>query len=258
MKRTTRWVLTGLLLVCVAASVLAQKHGTNDDSREAESDQVKRINAAAKVLDEIMNVPDKGIPEGLLASSKCIAVVPSLIKGGFIVGGHYGKGVATCRTSSGWSAPAPFLIEGGSWGLQFGGETVDLVMLVTNDKGMRDFLTTKFKLGAGASITAGPVGRDTAVGANPGVQSEIISYSRSRGVFAGIDLNGAVIKQDADATRDLYGRVVPLKAVLLGKVSPPEGCRHFLTVVRKWATPNVQASQAAPEAVADSSLRSAK
>jgi SH3 domain-containing YSC84-like protein 1 len=243
-----------LLLICVAAPMLAQKSDTKDDSRPADSDQVKHVNAAATVLDEIMNVPDKGIPEGLLASAKCIAVVPSLIKGGLIVGGHYGKGVATCRTRSSWSAPAPFIIEGGSWGLQFGGESVDLVMLVTNDKGMRDFLTTKFKLGAGASITAGPVGRDSSIGTDSHVQSEILSYSRSRGIFAGIDLNGAVIKQDADATRDLYGRVVPLKAVLLGKVPPPVGCRRFLTVVRKWANPSTEASQAVPDLDASAAL----
>jgi lipid-binding SYLF domain-containing protein len=142
--------------------------------------------------------------------------------------------------------------------LQFGGESVDLVMLVTNDKGMRDFLTTKFKLGAGASITAGPVGRDSTVSSDTKAQSEILSYSRSRGIFAGIDLNGAVIKQDADATRDLYGRVVPLKAVLLGKVPPPDSCRRFLTVVRKWANPTVQASQAIPALDSSTALISRK
>ncbi len=244
MKYITQFLFTALLAAGMVIGGLAQKTETKNDSSENASDEVKRINTAAKVLDEIMNVPDKGIPEGLLASARCVAVVPSLIKGGFIVGGRYGKGVATCRTKSGWSGPAPFVIEGGSWGLQFGGESVDLVMLVTNDKGMRDFLTTKFKLGAGAAITAGPVGRDTAVATDPKAQSEIVSYSRSRGVFAGIDLNGAVIKQDADATRDLYGRVVPLKAVLLGKVPPPDGSRHFLSVVRKWTTGTTQASEA--------------
>ena len=254
MNRLAHLVIIAIFLSSICVAAFSQKRDMKDDSRQPESDQVKRVNAAATVLDEIMNVPDKGIPEGLLASSKCVAVVPSLIKGGFIVGARYGKGVATCRTSSGWSAPAPFIIEGGSWGLQFGGQSVDLVMLVTNDKGMHDFLTTKFKLGAGASITAGPIGRDSSIATDAKAQSEILSYSRSRGVFAGIDLNGAVIKQDADATRQLYGRVIPLKAVLLGKVPAPDACRHFLTVVRKWASPNVQASESLTAPLAASAV----
>ncbi|HVO64134.1 MAG TPA: lipid-binding SYLF domain-containing protein [Terriglobales bacterium] len=246
MKSIPHLLLSTLLLVAMPMALFARKSPHSDDQNtttaSSESDTAKRLDEAAKVLDEIMTVPDKGIPEGIMASAKCVAVVPSLIKGGFIVGGRYGKGVATCRNKSGWSGPAPFTITGGSWGLQFGGEEVDLIMIVTNGKGLHDFLTEKFKLGAGASIAAGPVGRTMEESTDPKLQSEILSYSRSRGMFAGIDLNGAVIKQDSDAMKDLYGRVVPFRAVLLGKVPPPQTTHHFLAVVQKWATPTAQAA----------------
>lgn len=243
MKSILHLPVLALLVLAMTMPLMAHKSSHSDDQNTAtsanQSDTVKRLDEAAKVLDEIMTVPDKGIPEGIMASAKCVAVVPSLIKGGFIVGGRYGKGVATCRNKSGWSGPAPFTITGGSWGLQFGGEEVDLIMVVTNDKGLRDFLTNKFKLGTGASIAAGPVGRNTEASTDPKLQSEILSYSRSRGMFAGIDLNGAVIKQDSDGMKDLYGRVVPFKAVLLGKVPAPQATNHFLAVIKKWATPGV-------------------
>lgn len=250
MKSVSQLLAVALIVAGIVPASLARKSGgkaVQDAAKTTtDSDTVKRLNVAAKVLDDIMNVPDKGIPEGIMASAKCVAVVPSLIKGGFIVGGRYGKGVATCRNKTGWSGPAPFTLTGGSWGLQFGGEEVDLIMVVTNDKGLHDFLTTKFKLGAGASVAAGPIGRNTEASTDPKLQSEILSYSRSRGVFAGLDLNGAVIKQDSDGMRELYGRVVPFRAVLLGKVPAPEATRHFLAVVQKWATPTVQASQSGP------------
>ncbi len=246
MRSISHSLLSSLLILAMTVPLFARRSSHADDQNAAtsssDSDGVKRLDEAAKVLDEIMAVPDKGIPEGIMASAKCVAVVPSLIKGGFIVGGRYGKGVATCRNKSGWSGPAPFTITGGSWGLQFGGEEVDLVMIVTNEKGLHDFLTDKFKLGTGASIAAGPVGRSTEASTDPKLQSEILSYSRSRGMFAGIDLNGAVIKQDSDGMKDLYGRVVPFKAVLLGKVPAPQTTRRFLAVVQKWATPTAQAT----------------
>ncbi|HET7208030.1 MAG TPA: lipid-binding SYLF domain-containing protein [Terriglobales bacterium] len=235
-----------VLLTCMPGSLIASRRNPSNsagdqDSSSAQSDEVKRVNAAATVFDDIMNVPDKGIPDKVLASAKCIAVVPSLIKAGFIFGGRHGDGIATCRTRNGWSAPAPFTLTGGSWGLQFGGEAVDLIMLAMNDKGKADLLASKFKLGTGMSIAAGPVGRDGTDG-NDSAEPEILSYSRSRGIFAGIDLNGAVIRQDNGATQRLYGRVIPFKAILLGKVSPPDGTRHFLAVVRKWTTPSTQPS----------------
>jgi len=193
------------------------------DSDEKTSDELKRIDAAANVLEEVMGAPDKGIPKEVLESAKCVAVVPSMIKGGFIVGARYGKGVATCRTSNGWSAPAPISIAGGSWGLQFGGEAVDLVMLVMNDRGMEHLLSSKFKLGAEASVAAGPVGRQAEANTDWKMRSEVLSYSRSRGVFAGLELNGAVVKQDDDETSKLYGKDVSFKSILTGQVPPPQG-----------------------------------
>jgi len=145
--------------IAIAVVLLAGAGWAADKSEKNVSDELKRIESATNVLDEIMGAPDKGIPQDILESAKCVAVVPSMLKAGFIVGGRYGKGVATCRTSSGWSAPAPFTIAGGDWGLQIGGEAIDLVMLVMNDKGMKNLLASKFKLGADASVAAGPVGR---------------------------------------------------------------------------------------------------
>ena len=242
MKSISSFIFAALIVFAMTMPVSAHKRSHGDDQKAAsstnDSDTVKRLDEAAKVLDEIMTVPDKGIPEGILASAKCVAVVPSLIKGGFIVGGRYGKGVATCRNRSAWSGPAPFTITGGSWGLQFGGEEVDLIMVVTNEKGLHDFLTNRFKLGTGASVAAGPVGRSTEASTDAKLDSEILSYSRSRGVFAGLDLNGAVIKQDSDGMKDLYGRVIPFRAVLLGKIPAPQTTSRFLAVVKKWASPN--------------------
>jgi len=205
------------------------------DSDEKTSDELKRIDAAANVLEEVMGAPDKGIPKEVLESAKCVAVVPSMIKGGFIVGARYGKGVATCRTSNGWSAPAPISIAGGSWGLQFGGEAVDLVMLVMNDRGMEHLLSSKFKLGAEASVAAGPVGRQAEANTDWKMRSEVLSYSRSRGVFAGLELNGAVVKQDDDETSKLYGKDVSFNRILTGQVPPPQGSEHFLATVRKYS-----------------------
>jgi SH3 domain-containing YSC84-like protein 1 len=231
MKLLGQLTAVGVLLAAMSGATYA-KDKDNDDKA---SDEVKRINSAANVLDEIMGAPDKGIPQEVLESAKCVAVVPSMIKGGFIVGARYGKGVATCRTGSGWSAPAPLTIAGGSWGLQFGGEAVDLVMLIMNDKGMEHLLSSKFKLGAEGSAAAGPVGRQAEANTDWKMRSEILSYSRSRGVFAGLELNGAVIKQDDDDTRILYGKEVPFKDILTGRVKAPQGSERFLSAVRKYA-----------------------
>jgi SH3 domain-containing YSC84-like protein 1 len=231
--------LIGLWILLVAAAVFVQAQATSStQATETEKDQpevVKRANAAAQVLDDIMSTPDKGIPEDVMSSTKCVAVVPSMIKGGFIVGGRYGKGLATCRTKTGWSAPAPITIAGGSWGLQFGGEAVDLVMLVMNDKGMQHLLNSKFKLGADASVAAGPVGRHAEGSTDWKMRAEVLTYSRARGVFAGITLNGAVVKQDKDDTRLLYGKAVPFNPILSGKVPAPAGSERFLGAVRKYA-----------------------
>jgi SH3 domain-containing YSC84-like protein 1 len=220
------------------------------------SEEVKRIQSAANVMNDIMTAPDKGIPEDILSSAMCVAVVPSMIKGGFILGGNYGRGVATCRTASGWSAPAPFVVGGGSFGFQIGGEAVDLVMLVMNERGMHQLLSSKFKLGADASVAAGPVGRHAEGNTDWKLRAEVLSYSRARGIFAGISLDGAVIKQDNDATRALYGSLSSFSAILKGQEAAPEGSQPFLAAVKKYATQakKVAASERKAGSVTQSSV----
>ena len=223
-----------MCLSLMVASMAAVSFAADADDKTP-SAEVKRVQSAATVLDEIMGTPDKGIPKDILASAKCVAVIPSMIKGGFIIGARYGKGVATCRTNTGWSAPAPLTIAGGSWGLQFGGEAVDVVMLVMNEKGMQNLLASKFKLGAEGSAAAGPVGRQAEANTDWKMRAEILTYSRARGIFAGLELNGAVIKQDDDDTRILYGKLVPFKSILSGSIAPPAGTHRFVETVNKYA-----------------------
>jgi SH3 domain-containing YSC84-like protein 1 len=205
-----------------------------DDAKE-KSDIDKRIDASAKVLNEIMATPDKAIPDKVMSDAKCVAVIPSMFKVALGFGGSHGKGIATCRTENGWSAPAPITITGGSWGLQIGGQAVDLVMIITNDDGMQHLLSSKFKLGADASVAAGPVGRNTGADTDWKMKAEVLSYSRARGVFAGIDLSGSAITQDKDETRILYGKFEPFDEILNGKVTPTDSSEPFLTAVRKYA-----------------------
>jgi lipid-binding SYLF domain-containing protein len=205
------------------------------DESDSNTDIAKRLNSSASVLDEIMGTPDKAIPTDILADAKCIAVVPSMVHIAVGFGGRHGKGVATCRTSNGWSAPAPITITGGSWGLQLGGQAIDLVMLVMNQKGMDHLLSSKFKIGAEASGAAGPVGRQAAAGTDWKMKAEVLTYSRSRGLFAGINLNGAAIKQDKDETALLYGKSLTFQSVLSGKVRPPADARTFLSTVQKYS-----------------------
>lgn len=202
---------------------------------KADTNIAKRMDTAANVLDEIMATPDKGIPKDIMANAKCIVVVPSMVNIAVVFGGRHGKGVATCRTSNGWSAPAPIDITGGSWGLQIGGQATDLVMLVMNQRGMDHLLSSKFKIGAEITGAAGPVGRQMEGDTDWKMKAEVLSYSRSRGLFAGIDLNGASIKQGKDETAVLYSKVVPFEEILSGKVSPPASAHTFLAAVRKYA-----------------------
>src|SRR5262245_4589851 len=192
-----------------------------------------RADSAATVLDEIMSAPDKGIPEEILGSARCIAVVPTLIKGGFVFGGSHGRGMATCRTENGWSAPAPFHMTGGSFGLQIGVQGVDLVMMVMNESGMQALLSSKFKLGADASAAAGPVGRHAEGSTDWKMRAAVLTYSRARGLFAGVTVNGSSVTQDDDATRELYGRMVPFRTILTGAVPSPQGGEPFVAAVRK-------------------------
>ncbi len=220
-----------LLVVCVVVGLAAAAFAAD----ERETKATDRIQAAADVLDEIEATPDKGIPEEVLGSAECVAVVPSMLKGGFIVGARFGRGVASCRTPKGWSAPAFFTIAGGSFGLQIGGQAVDLVMLIMNENGMKNLLSSNFKIGADASAAAGPVGRHAAADTDWKMRAQVLSYSRARGLFAGLELNGAVIKQDKDSTREFYGRMVPFKTSLKGTIDAPKGAYPFLSTLAKWA-----------------------
>jgi len=196
------------------------------------ADTTDRLENAAKVLHEIMAAPDSGIPEEVLDHAKCIAVVPHMVKGGFIVGAEQGRGVATCRTAHGWSAPAFFVITGGSWGLQIGIEGVDLVMVIQNDKGMQQLLSSKFQLGGNASAAAGPVGRHASAKTDWKLDAEVLTYSRAKGVFAGLDLSGAAIRQDNDAMKAVYGPDVNQRSVLDGEVKATPAATPFLAAVR--------------------------
>ena len=230
MRRTSS-VLTGSLLVLGLFSALM---GVSWAADKDQSDISKRIESAAKVLDEVMATPDKAIPDKVIRHAKCIAVIPSMVKIAVGFGGNHGKGVATCRTDTGWSAPAPITITGGSWGLQLGGQAIDLVMIINNESGMDHLLSSKFKLGADASAAAGPVGRDAGADTDLKLKAEVLTYSRARGLFAGIDLNGAAITQDKDETRVLYGSFMPFSEILGGKVQPTSVSEPFLSAVRRY------------------------
>lgn len=214
--------------------------GWADSARESSTE---RLTKAGVVLQEIMAAPDKGIPEEVLEHARCVAVVPNMVKGGFIVGGRHGRGVATCRTADGWSAPAFFSIAGGSWGLQIGLEGVDLVMIIQNEKGMQQLLASKFQIGADASAAAGPVGRHASANTNWKMETEILTYSRARGVFAGLTLNGASIRRDDDSMKAIYGRNVTTRNVLLGKVSAPAVAHSFMAAVRGAKAQAVEAAK---------------
>lgn len=197
--------------------------------KEATTD---RLDHAARVLQEVMAAPDSGIPDEVLDHAKCIAVVPHLLKGGFVFGAENGRGVATCRTSNGWSAPSFFAITGGNWGLQIGVEGIDLVMVFQNDKGMDRLIHSKFEIGADASVAAGPVGRHTSADTDWKMNAEILTYSRARGLFAGVTLDGAGVRRDDDSMNAVYGPNVSTKAVLTGQVPVPPQAHAFLDAVR--------------------------
>jgi lipid-binding SYLF domain-containing protein len=224
MKRL--WLLAVVVSLCSVVFAV-------DESKESKA--TDRVQASADVLNEIQSAPDSGVPQEILSHAECVAVVPSMLKGGFIVGAKYGRGVASCRTAKGWSAPAFFLVEGGSFGFQIGGQAVDLVMLIMNNDGMQRLLTSQFTLGADASVAAGPVGRHAEGNTDWTMRAQVLTYSRARGVFAGAALNGAVMKQDKDSTREFYGHMVTFKAALTGQVEPPASTNPLLSSLSKWA-----------------------
>ncbi len=216
-------------LVVLGAMLGVATLGWSDTKKEEAAD---RLDNAAKVLHEVMAAPDKGIPSEVMDHAKCVAVVPHMVKGGFVIGAEGGKGVATCRTANGWSAPAFFTVAGGSWGLQIGVEGIDLVMIIQNDQGMEHLINSKFKIGADASAAAGPVGRHASANTDWKMNAEILTYSRAKGAFAGLTLNGAAVKQDDDSMKAVYGPDVTERSVLMGKVPPPAEAHTFLAAVR--------------------------
>jgi SH3 domain-containing YSC84-like protein 1 len=221
-------IFTALVLVVFCFPGLSYAKDEGDRAKLQD-----RLNKAGTILNQVTAAPDKGIPQEILAHAECVGVIPSLMKAGFGFGGEYGQGVVTCRTAHGWSAPAFYRLGGGSFGLQIGGEAVDLIMLFMNDKGVHSLLAHKVKIGADASASAGPVGRTAAADTNILLQTEILTYSRSRGIFAGISLKGAWIEQNGGDTRTFYGRDINFRVILSGTVRPPAGSEGFLSAVRK-------------------------
>jgi lipid-binding SYLF domain-containing protein len=218
-----------IMMILVILGLSASTAAWAGSDREATAD---RLDHAARVLHDIMAAPDNGIPQEVLEHAKCVAVVPHLLKGGFVFGAENGRGVATCRTAAGWSAPAFFAITGGSWGLQIGVEGIDLVMIIQNDRGMQRLIGSGFELGADASAAAGPVGRHASADTNWKLDTEILTYSRARGAFAGLTLNGASIRRDDDSTDAIYGVDVSTRRILRGEVAVPAAAAAFLNAVR--------------------------
>ena len=225
MKQLAR-VLTATMVMVGTA----QFSNAADDSAKLS----QRLDSARAVVNEIMSTPDKGIPEKILQGASCVVVVPAYKKAAFVVGGQYGQGVATCRTAKGWSAPVFVQLAGGSFGFQIGGQSTDLVLIAMNHDGLQHMLTNKFKLGADAAASAGPVGRNAQAGTDWKLNAEFLTYSRSKGLFAGLDLDGTVLSQNEDDTRAEYGSNISFKDVLAGNTPAPIGARPFVRTVAKY------------------------
>ena len=224
------------LLLLVAGCAHNNKTATTATGKVVTGDKaaaIDRLRDSGADLQQLMNAPDAAVPDEVLKAAKCVAVVPDMVKGGFVLGAQHGRGVATCRTGNGWSAPAFFTLTGGSWGAQIGVESIDLVMLIMNDKGMQHLLNSEFKLGAEGGIAAGPVGREAQASTDWKLKSEVLTYSRSRGVFAGLDLSGAVMKPDASATTAFYGNDVPFRTLLTGGERVSADARPFVASVQQ-------------------------
>ncbi len=201
------------------------------------SDAPKRLDAAADVLTEIMAAPDKGIPQDLLGKAECVVIVPGLKKGAFIIGGKYGKGFMLCRKGgAGWSAPGSIRVEGGSVGLQFGGSETDVVLLVMNQNGVKKLLSSKFTVGGDASAAAGPVGRTSSAATDAQMHAEILTYSRARGLFAGVSLEGATLRPDDDWNKELYGGETSNQTIVLGDTKPPAAASRLLSILNKYSS----------------------
>ena len=222
------FTIFALLMLCATAPARAD---------QSKSEVQARLDGATATLHELSSAPDKGIPDEVYKSAKCIAVVPHLVKGAFIFGGKHGRGVATCKLPDGsWSAPASLTISGGSWGLQIGAESIDLVMMIMTDEGAKHLLENKFQVGANASGAAGPVGRHASAGTDWKLDTQILTYSRSKGLFAGIDLDGSWIEHDTDSTKALYGKDFGSNDLLTGKVPVPSEAKTFIAEVGRVKT----------------------
>ena len=222
------------MFVC-AATIAVSALAVPTVQAQSMSDLNSRLNAASQVIREIESTPDGGIPDYIVSKANCIAVIPSVKKGAFIVGASYGQGVVTCHSAKGWSAPVFIRLAGGSVGFQIGGQATDLVLIAVNDKGFQDLLHSKFKIGADASAAAGPVGRHAAASTDILLNAELLSYSRAKGIFAGVDLNGAVVSQNSDDTKKFYGGdAKSYEEILGGGVPVPSGARTFVRTVARY------------------------
>ncbi|HEY6488064.1 MAG: lipid-binding SYLF domain-containing protein [Terracidiphilus sp.] len=218
--------LLGILLILAGSAVVA--HAAEDQKLD------HRLDAARNTLDAIMSVPDKAVPNGIARKAVCVGVIPSVVKGAFIVGAEYGQGVVTCRTGAGWSAPVFIRLAGGSFGFQAGGQGTDLVLVAINEKGFQDLLRDKFKIGGDASAAAGPVGRDAQASTDLSMRAELLTWSRSRGIFAGIDLNGVSVSQNRADTDEMYGGQHTFDQILHGSAVTPAAARPFLRSVSQY------------------------
>jgi lipid-binding SYLF domain-containing protein len=221
--------LVGVFAAAMLVGVSLAAHAA-DDVHKLDA----RLNAAKNTIDEIMSVPDRAVPDGIARKAVCVGVVPGMVKGAFILGAEYGQGVVTCRTGAGWSAPVFIRLAGGSFGFQAGGQGTDLVLVAVNDKGFQDLLHDKFKIGGDAAAAAGPVGRDAQASTDVSMRAELLTWSRSRGVFAGIDLNGISVSQNREDTDEIYGGAHPFNQILHGSVAPPEVAVPFLHAVSRY------------------------
>jgi SH3 domain-containing YSC84-like protein 1 len=212
--------------------LLMLSFGTLCWAKSAHVDAINRLDHAAKVLHEIMDAPDQRIPDHIMRHAKCVAVIPHMVKGGFIFGAEEGKGVVTCRTMHGWSAPAFIQMGGGSWGTQLGVEAVDLVMVFRGAQGMQKLLSSKFEIGRDASVAAGPMGRHSSENTDVKLNTVILTYSRAKGAFLGMTFDGALVRQDNASTRAMYGRRVTTRSALFGRVATPRAARPFINAVR--------------------------
>ena len=218
-------------MVCVLALAATSLSAVADGDKAKIAD---RLTTAQNVIIEVMRTPDKGIPQSILSGASCVIVVPGLKKAAFVVGAQYGQGVATCRTSHGWSSPVFVQLAGGSFGLQIGAQSTDLVLVAMNNNGLQQMLKSKFKIGGDAAASAGPVGRNAQAGTDWKLNAEFLTYSRSKGLFAGIDLDGTVLSQNQEDTKAFYGADIPFATVLKGNQATPTEARSFVRTVAKY------------------------